>query len=54
MVTAVLTLALHEVDEAIANCRASLRATGDREAREAIEDYLDNLLDHRNDLTEQR
>ena len=49
--TRTLTLELHEVDEALANCRASLRATHDKEAREAIEDYRDTLLDRRNDLT---
>ena len=51
MVTAVHELELHEVDEAIANARASFRATRNQEQREAIEDYLDNLLDRRNTLT---
>lgn len=49
MSTSVLTaeLTLAEIDEAITSARATLRARMPIEQREAVEDYLDNLLGQR-------
>ena len=54
MVSAIHELSLYELDEAITNAHATLKATRDRDQREAVEDYLDALLDQRGELTRAR